>query len=37
MMNSMNWGIGIQEIIVLIIIVIFLVAAYLFFSKLLKK
>ena len=36
-MNSMNWGIGIQEIIVLIIIVIFLVAAYLFFSKLLKK
>ncbi|MCS4166849.1 hypothetical protein M2419_003953 [Sphingobacterium sp. BIGb0116] len=36
-MNSMNWGIGTQEIIVLIIIVIFLVAAYLFFSKLLKK
>gem|GEM_PF-209412 len=37
MMNSMNWGIGIQEIVVLIIIVIFLVAAYLFFSKLLRK
>jgi hypothetical protein len=36
-MNSMNWGIGTQEIVVLIIIVIFLVAAYLFFSKLLKK
>ncbi len=36
-MNSMNWGIGMQEIVVLIIIVIFLVAAYLFFSKLLKK
>ncbi len=36
-MNSMNWGIGIQEIVVLIIIVIFLVAAYLFFSKLLRK
>lgn len=36
-MNSMNWGIGTQEIIVLVIIVIFLVAAYLFFSKLLKK
>ncbi|SPZ84142.1 Uncharacterised protein [Sphingobacterium multivorum] len=36
-MNSMNWGIGTQEIIVLIIIVIFLIAAYLFFSKLLKK
>ncbi|MGF7024471.1 hypothetical protein L1283_001219 [Sphingobacterium sp. HSC-15S19] len=36
-MNSMNWGIGTQEIIVLIIIIIFLVAAYLFFSKLLKK
>lgn len=36
-MNSMNWGIGTQEIIVLIIIVIFLVAAYLVFSKLLKK
>ncbi len=36
-MNSMNWGIGTQEIIVLIIIIIFLIAAYLFFSKLLKK
>jgi len=36
-MNSMNWGIGTQEIIVLIIIIIFLVAAYLFFPKLLKK
>ncbi len=36
-MNSMNWGIGMQEIVVLIVIVIFLVAAYLFFSKLLKK
>lgn len=33
----MNWGIGMQEIVVLIIIVIFLVTAYLFFSKLLKK
>jgi hypothetical protein len=31
----MNWGIGGQEIAVLI--VIFLVAAYFFFSKLLKK
>lgn len=36
-MNSMNWGIGTQEIVILFIIVIFLVAAYLFFSKLLKK
>ena len=32
-MNSMNWGIGTQEI----IIIIFLIAAFLFFSKLLKK
>ena len=36
-MNSMNWGIGIQEIVVLLIIVVVLVGAYLFFSKLLKK
>ncbi len=33
----MNWGIGGQEIAVLIVIIIFLVAAYLFFSRLLKK
>ncbi len=33
----MNWGIGGQEIAVLFVILIFLVAAYFFFSKLLKK
>jgi len=33
----MTWGIGKEEIIVLIVIAVFLTAAYLFFSKLLKR
>lgn len=36
-MNSMSWGIGKEEIIVLFVIALFLTAAYLFFSKFLKR